>query len=450
MKNEFIIKTNPDQHSELLIHPDPAAMLGLGSRKFACLSFGNQKHYVKIKINQELSPKNVLLSQNTVAQLYLPDYPVYEISVKQNEIIIGPYLGLLTNTEDYKLASRLNKMKVFLKEYAKLHGAVVVFALNKVDQKNRLIEGYCYNPVTQCWQNGTFPYPAAIHRTIGLNTEWKNHFLSVIGDKLFSSRFFNKWEMYQWFSKEPAISPHLPFTLLYQAPQDVLEMLEKFPIIYLKPILGLQGRGIVRISRENQKLIFKYREHRVNYSEVCADPSQAREYLQKRFRHGQYLIQQAVDLLKYCEGIIDFRCIVQKDQSNTWVCQAIIGRSGAKDSIVSNISSGGAAFPGEQLLRKLFPISEANVAALQNQIAAFALIVCNKLTEYGINCGSLGLDIGMDTKERLWLIEINNRDPDPSIALDIHDAHLYSTLKTNPLFYAKYLAGFPKLDPEKH
>lgn len=42
----------------------------------------------------------------------------------------------------------------------------------------------------------------------------------------------------------------------------------------------------------------------------------------------------------------------------------------------------------------------------------------------------------------LWLIEMNNRDPDPTIALDINNVQLYYDLKTNPLFYAKSLAGF--------
>jgi len=64
------------------------------------------------------------------------------------------------------------------------------------------------------------------------------------------------------------------------------------------------------------------------------------------------------------------------------------------------------------------------------------------LDEYGLNCGTLGLDIGVDLEEKIWLIEINNRDPDPSIALNVHDLQLYYELKTGPLFYAKFLAGF--------
>ncbi|HHW48361.1 MAG TPA: hypothetical protein GXX14_07065 [Clostridiaceae bacterium] len=60
----------------------------------------------------------------------------------------------------------------------------------------------------------------------------------------------------------------------------------------------------------------------------------------------------------------------------------------------------------------------------------------------GVNCGNFGVDIGIDREGHLWLIEVNNRDPDPSIALDIHDKPLYYSLKTGILYYAKSLAGF--------
>jgi len=113
MNHVVTVKANMNKNSEFIIHPKKAAATNLGSKKFAYLSFGNRKYHVEIKINPEISPENVLLSQNLIQELYLPDYPIYEICVNQNEIIIGPYIGLLMSNEDNKLSSsRLNKMLV--------------------------------------------------------------------------------------------------------------------------------------------------------------------------------------------------------------------------------------------------------------------------------------------------------------------------------------------------
>ncbi len=443
MKNEITLGTNAGNSSDFVIHPIKAAEIGLGRKKFAVISFGNQKFSVSIVINDKIPSDQILLSEKLIATFHLPEYPVYEISFANQEIILGPFIGLLLSKENNRLTpSGLKKMLVYVSEYSKLHGVVVAFALDKVDRVQRFIEGYCYDPILNYWREGIFPYPSSIYRTIGLSEEWKNHFLSVIGDKIFNSRYFDKWQMYQWFSNDKVLNRYVPDTTLYHSPEDVLDMLKKFKKVYLKPVSGLRGRGIVQISGADQLFLFKYHEDQENHSVTLKNWNDAREYIQKRFVRGRYLIQQAVNLLEYQGGVVDFRCVVQKNQSNAWVCKAIIGRAGGNGSIVSNISSGGSAFIAEELLKRVLAAPEQEVLVIKESIAALACTICNTLDEFGIHCGTLGLDIGVDNKGQLWLIEINNRDPDPTIALDIHDQQLYHGLKTGPLFYAKFLAGF--------
>ncbi|MBP2642747.1 MAG: hypothetical protein H6Q67_634 [Firmicutes bacterium] len=442
-ENGITIKASANNNTELIMHPKKMDEINLGRKKCAFISFGSQRHYVNISLDNAISPENVLLSPKLIENLHLPDYPLYELRVNKNEIIVGPYIGLLLSEQDEKLtASRLKKLMVYIKEYSKLHGAVVVFALNKVDMPSRLIEGYCYNPIKNLWQRGTFPYPSSIYRSVGLSEEEKNHFLSAIGDTVFNNHYFSKWEMYQWFSKDSEIAPRIPHTVLYESPQNVFDLLEQFKKIYIKPISGLRGRRVVQVSMDNKTVVFKYRERGINCQAAFENISEVKAFIQQRFTAKKYLIQQAIDLMEYNGGIVDFRCVVQKNQANLWVCRAIIGRQADKGSIVSNISNGGAAFPAGVILGKVMPASEENIMDWEKKLKIFAIKVCNTLDEFGINCGSLGLDMGIDKQGQLWLIEINNRDPDPKIALDIHDEQLYHTLKAGPLFYAKSLAGF--------
>jgi len=445
MKNSVLIKGCAGRFSELIINARKAAGLNLGNRKFAYISFGSKKHYVSIKIDNEVPEEHVMLSRKLLGKMHIPEYPVYEIIVDKNEIKIGPFIGLLVTEEDKNLTtSRLNKMLAYVREYSKILGAVVVFALDKVDTANLLIEGYCFNPHTGNWQRGIFPYPSSVYRKIGLSEKWKNHFLSVLGDKIFNNRYFNKWEMYQWFSDNNEIGSHIPYTSLYRSYQDVLDLIEKYGKVYIKPVFGLQGRGIVQAGKQDDRFVFKYREDGINHSIELRDLGEAIDFLQRRFYHGKYLIQQAVELVEFKGGIIDFRCIMQKNQADVWNCKAIIGRRGKKGSIVSNISSGGKALPAIETLSLLFSEDKNAIIPVKEKIESFAVKVCNALDEYGINCGNLGVDIGVDKEGNLWLIEVNNRDPDPSIALDIHDKQLYYSLKSGILYYAKSLAGFSR------
>lgn len=443
MNTVYSIRPLKMKKSTLVLHPDTASALGIEKKKVVIINFGGLRQFADVYLNRELPKTEIQLSSGTMEELHLPQYPDYEILVHQNDLIIGPYIGMLMGREDKKLSpAYLKRMKIYLKDYERLHGAVVVFALDKVDTVKQKIEGYCYNPASMTFQKGVFPFPAAIYRTVGLSKSMKKAFLSLIGDRFFNSRYFNKWKMYEWYSRHPELSARVPYTVQFFKTQDVFDMLNKFGKAYIKPVSGLGGRGIVQVSQNKGKYVFKYREASANHTEVMENKNKAAVFLKKLLSHGRYLIQQPIELIQIKGRVVDFRCVMQKDPSGNWGCKAIIGRYGDKGSVVSNISSGGSAFKVDDFKEKGAPLSDTKLLHLSEEIGAFALQVCNTLDEYGIHCGILGLDIGVDREGKLWLIEINNRDPDPTIALDVNDRSLYVELKTGILAYAKALAGF--------
>lgn len=443
MSKAFTLKQLPNTRSEFILNTNKAIALGLDRKKQAYISFGSRKHYVDVKVSDSLTEDNILLSKNLADQLLFPEYTTYEIRTDKNEITLGPFIGLLVKNKDESLNENyLDKMLLHVRDYAKLNGAIVVFALDKVDSSKQLIEGYCYNPLSGYWQRGVFPYPCAIYRTIGLDTQWKNHFLSTIGDRLFNNRYFNKREMHEWFSADPSINAYLPYTMLYESYQDIPDMVDRFGTIYIKPITGLKGRGIVRVGKKEGAVVFEYREGGKNKQLALENPEEIRQFAEHCFKNRKYLIQQAIQLIRFEGRIADFRCVLQKDQSGLWKFMAMFGRCGEKGSVVSNISSGGTVFVGDNLLKKVISPYKLDFYSIQDEIHRLAFAVCTSLDEMGFHCGVLGLDIGVDIHGQLWLIEINNRDPSMVFALDMEDDALYFRLKTNPVLYAKALSGF--------
>lgn len=443
MGSAFRLREVADSHFDFTINSKKAAEIQLGIKKQAYISFGDKKCYVNVKISDAQAEDEILLSKNVMGTLHLPDYIIYEVRVNKNEIRLGPCIGFLISSEDEKLTeARLKKMLIYTREYSKVKGALVIFALDRVDTVNRLVEGYCYNPLENCWKRGVFPYPSSIFRNIGLSKEWKNHFLSAVGDTVFNNRYFNKREMYEWFSSQPGLKAYIPYTILYKSCEDVTDMLGRFGKVFIKPVSGMKGRGIVQVSKEGESVVFRFRDRGKNNRLILNNREEIWDYIEKSFGDRKYLIQQSIDLLKYEGGIVDFRCVIQKNQSDTWVCTAVFGRLGERDSVVSNISSGGTPFAGEELLEIILAPLKIDAGAIREKIEGVVQKVCNTLDEFGFNLGILGLDIAIDVSGRIWLIEINNRDPCPVFAMDIGNEQLYYRLKTNPVFYAKALAGF--------
>lgn len=427
-----------------------AEQLSLTRRKRGYVSFGTKKIFVDIVISKEVKDKEVILSTSVVNELYIPQYPVYEIRVKGTEIILGPCIGILACQKEEDLTKRmLKELALNTIDYGRINGAVIAFSLEKVDKENHIIEGYCYNPVKDSWEKGKFPYPLAIYRKSRLSEKWENHFLPLIGDSTFNNYSFDKWDMHRWFSREREIAPYIPRTVVYKDKKDLIKMLDKYDNVYVKPIWGMKGFGVIRVNKEENRIRFRYRKDDNNIDISLEDEEQLDKTLKELFSVGECIIQQGIDLFNYDGGVVDFRSVMQKNETCRWECSSIIARVGAKESVVSNISSGGAALPAMDLILEALAKTHIEAFEIKEELISLCMKVCNALDEYGFNFGTLGLDIGIDKDKNIWLIEVNNRRPHPAIALRASDIQSYYTILTGPLRYAKALAGFGSREEDK-
>lgn len=264
MNEPFQITISPGTvKSSLVIHPQKAAEIGLihDLKSAIGFCFGSICRAVTIRLDSTMKPNEIGLSANLMDEMHLPDYPLYELALHEGRLIIGPYIGLLLSKEGKRLTpSRLKSACSYVREYASLHGAVVVFALDQVDTAGRLIEGYCYDPQSGSFKAGVFPYPTAIYRKAGMNEKWRNHFLSVTGPTVFNSHYIGKWKMYAWLSADAGVAQHIPETFRYRSPSGCLDLLRAYGSLYLKPISGLRGRGILRVTFEGGRYVFQCRE----------------------------------------------------------------------------------------------------------------------------------------------------------------------------------------------
>lgn len=433
-----------DRSDALRLPPSVWETLGATPGQHAVLSFGGMRRFTLLETDARLPTGEICLPRRAMRQMHMPDYPVYELAVVHGELRVGPVIGLLVSHRAQQLTpGRLERLRRNMWAYPRLHGAIIVFALDGVDRAGRLIAGYCYNPGEGRFVPGVFPYPSVIYRTVGLSRQWKDHFLTAVEGGFFNYPYFNKWEMYRWFADDPAVGPYLPFTARYESPQQAEAVLRRCGALYIKPVFGLGGHGVVRARLEGTLVRFDYREENVNRRDAIPLGEPAQAWMTARFSGRQLLLQQALDLLQIGGRMADFRCVMQKDQAGRWVCLAVIGRRGRRGSVVSNISSGGSAFLAEELPRLPVPLPPDETRRLPNRLRNFAFEVCRAVDRAGLRCGTLGLDVGVDATGALWLIEINNRDPASSIALDVGDRELFRRIKAGPLFYAKGLAGFP-------
>lgn len=302
------------------------------------------------------------------------------------------------------------------------------FTPGKVDIENQKIIGKYYE--NGVWIDKEYPFPDVIYNAsypLGEKAEQTFDYLSEritftshsIGDKL---------SVYKRIKEGKDFKQYLIPTIELTNFEDLLNMINQYPKIIMKPISGHQGEGILFIEKEDD-------EFKIN------DAGKISIYTKKelldlvllKIQEQEYIVQRFISCQIKTGHVSDFRLHVQKNGEGKWVITSIYPRIGPLGSITSNLGSGGYTAYLDNFLQKEFNDDWFNV---KRSLEYFSLSFSNHFDSLYADSplDELGIDVGIDENQRLWLFEVNWR---PGIPI-IFNSEL--DVARNTIHYAKYLA----------
>lgn len=322
---------------------------------------------------------------------------------------------------------------------------VIVFHPNQVDFETMTVKGYSLNQDGE-WITVTVPVPAYIYDRCfyngrKYNATYKSSIIKLLGQshiQFIGVGLKGKWQMYQAVSQHPTLSKYLPTTEIYTNPIQLKQWLMQYPSIILKPVNGSLGVGVMKVTKHHRSHLHvegRGKDNTPFSNDFTAFPAFLR-FLQSNMQKWKYLIQPYLPL-KTKEGIpYDLRIMVQKNASGKWITTGKAIRMGAKHSITSNLHGGGSAISFEQFSQQHYTPSEidhitAHLSIIEKQLPEYLEKAHGPLVE-------LGIDVGIDTSRKVWLIEVNSK-PGRQIFEQLHDTESIIQSQLNPLYYAKYL-----------
>ncbi|RKP54194.1 YheC/YheD family protein [Cohnella endophytica] len=356
-----------------------------------------------------------------------------------------PVLGILTLylNNSKKLEERPVYEKM-ISEGRKIGLSVFVFTPQDVEDNEGKIHALIFDPDAKKWSRRWVRFPNVIYDRCRIQRSERFQQLLAFRKRYSHLQFLNrplrnKWTVYRTLSKVAAFRPHLPLTRAYQSSDEVAQMLKKFPTVYLKPINGTGGRGILRIDRSSDgNLLLQGRNH----SRSIVQPRNiSRGSLSSALgnwdMHGDsYIVQQGLDIKLPNGRIHDYRMLVQKNGSGAWEVTGCAGRVGPLRSITSNLHGGGVATSMNSLLRQWIG-NEASIASVRETAETFGINVAHHLeATYGALC-ELALDLAIDRKGKVWLIEVNPK-PSREVFKQAGELEVYRNAIVRPIEYAMW------------
>ncbi len=347
----------------------------------------------------------------------------------------------------YLSRGRLEELSFFRKlslEGRKLGIQIEVFTPKDVDSDSR-IKTSVYDSNRQRWVRKRTTFPPLIYDRCRYHGSATYHVLKAFRNKYsnlayLSKPLANKWTMHQILNADETIRTHLPATILYAGPQDLMRFLKKHKLIYIKPKNGTGGRGILRIEQIDSDLFFIQgrNQQREILSPQRATTRQLAVRLNAMSLNSTYVVQQGIPLTLKNGRVHDYRLLIQKNGSGEWEVTGCAGRIGPSRSITSNLHGGGKAVSMERLLDYRFPKNSVKVKQIKSDVNRFAYDLAPYLeTKFGQLC-ELGADIAVDPDGKVWLLEVNPK-PSREVFRRIGEKDTYRKAVNRPLEYALWL-----------
>ena len=135
---------------------------------------------------------------------------------------------------------------------------------------------------------------------------------------------------------------------------------------------------------------------------------------------------------------------MQRTSGGTWALTKIFSRIATPGRFTANLTRGGEGCRIDLLLRRVYG---RHHAVLQRNLHAAGIELAREI-EHTVagTVGELGLDLGLDRRGRIWLIEVNSK-PFLQMTREAGSARTLSLSVQRPLRFAKYLAGFDDAPP---
>ncbi|SFA86193.1 MULTISPECIES: YheC/YheD family protein [unclassified Bacillus (in: firmicutes)] len=442
--NNIQITSDNDHQGRLTLHPKAAKALQIDDSQKGLIRFGIRAVPIDVYLSANLPLDKIRLSSDLIRELGISLNCRFDIVQNDNEIIIGPYIGILAGSNEISVNKRLETLLDYLHHYEKdIRGAVLVFSLENVDKAKLIMKGHLYNPSTNLWDEGTFPYPSSIMIKTGtVSSKWVKHFKSVIGDSVFNDFYFNKWDIHKTLEASSYLKNYLPVSTLYSSPHDIYSFLKHSPSMIVKSINASKGSSIYKISVDEKDLVITYPKTGQIDKIHLKNKDKGYSLFKRYFAKNEFMIQEALELITYQERTIDFRVIVIKNQNAHWQVMGIFARHGQPGNILSNLSP--IVKSGEETIKEVLKLNDLDNKLLIQAISEIAIESVKAIDHTGVHFGNTGVDIAIDKEGNLRIIEIQHCNPSHNIAIKAGFPELYyEILKTN-MRYAKRLAGFLK------
>lgn len=395
----------------------------------------------------------VEIPESIAGNLGLIEGMTTNLIVKDDKICLGPVIAVFASNGTVRKANIQNpsfRLTELMRANKEANTIAYYFSVKDVDFVNHKINGTYLDEKDGRWKQRYFPFPDVLYDRGGGTLKKQKVISKYIRKQLqfnkdlkrFNARYyFDKWDVHEQLVVHEDMKPYLPVTILYNEPEDLISMFEKYPTVYIKYCYGSNGRGVARaikLSNGGYNLSYFHGEV-IEYN--LKSLGSLLEQLQAFFGNKKIIIQSAIDVMEYNGRNVDMRATVQRNGKGELGVYAYPVRLGQEKCPITSTKSGSTVYTFEKFFTDLYSFSEKEIEDLKKRINEMLIKSFKYVEEAYGSFGELGIDFAIDKNWNIWFIECNAKPGKDALCM-CYDKDTIKRAFLNPLEYAKYICNF--------
>ncbi len=289
---------------------------------------------------------------------------------------------------------------------------LIVFHPEQMNLQKGIVTGYVLSPIfASTWTRQTLDMPDVLYDNVfvhlavqglvhPLRSHAKEHHIP-----LFNPSLPGKGAITHFVSQISGTTMHVPQTKIVQNESTVVDMMDRYRTVYVKPTGGYGGRGVLRLTSVPRGI-------RVECDRFQGDKKLSavlsnvdfHQFYQRVIAKRTHIVQEQIPLLQVDGANVDFRVVLGRDRQGEWQVVGIVPKVAAKHGVVTNLVAGGHRLSMNDLAHVW---GLARTEEISDRLIRSAKVVSYALSKRYKTFGLVGYDLGVDDSLNVWYIEMN-------------------------------------------
>ncbi|KRF43631.1 hypothetical protein ASG93_01535 [Paenibacillus sp. Soil787] len=241
-----------------------------------------------------------------------------------------------------------------------------------------------------------------------------------------------KWKMHRFYERNPLLAKHLPPTAV-MTPSSLAIFLGKYKTVYIKGNTVHTGKAVIKAWKTAAGYKYVWKTGKVL---SASSPADLFQQIKRRMPHELFILQQGIDLARVKGRAFDVRVMIMRNRRRRWHYAGMIAKIHGPRSVVSNYSAGASYTSIENALGKA-GFTAKKVEGIKRRMIALSRAIIFYSEKYPFFSYQSGIDLAVDKKGNIWIIEVNLHNPGHFVFKVLKD-NSYQTIKHLFTEYCKY------------